>query len=79
MSIIPDIPGSRVADTTARATSVTGRGLSAAAPRGTRELFRLEFRVERAEMTDVIGWRCGLSVEEYINPGRTNIERRPAI
>jgi hypothetical protein len=42
-------------------------------------LLRREFSVDRVEMMDLMGWRCGLSVEEYINPGRTNIERRPSI
>jgi hypothetical protein len=78
MSIIPVMEGLSVADITAWATSVTSRGLRAAAPRG-RELLRREFSFERVEMMDVMGWRCGLSVEEYINPGRMNIERRPSI
>jgi hypothetical protein len=42
-------------------------------------LLRREFSFERVEKMDVMGWRCGLSVEEYINPGRMNIERRPSI
>jgi hypothetical protein len=78
MSIIPCLEGSRVAVTTARATSVTSRGLRPAAPRG-RELLRREFSLERTEMTDVMGWSWGLSLEEYINPGRMKIERRPSI
>ena len=78
MSIIPVMEGLSVADITARATSVTSSGLRAAAPSG-RELLRREFSVDRVEMMDLMGWRCGLSVEEYINPGRTNIERRPSI
>ena len=78
MSIIPVMEGLSVAAITAWPTSVTSRGLRAAPPRG-RELFRREFSFERVEMMDVMGWRCGLSVEEYINPGRMNIERRPSI